>query len=113
MGLFPLLYTAWVSVHDWNLIGGQGDFVGLKNFATVLAQPYFWTSCATPSASSYSSVPQVLAAIAIAAVLDFNLRGKTFGAWVCCSPTSWHRSPSHSSSMTSSATGTASSTAGS
>ncbi|TFC09664.1 sugar ABC transporter permease [Cryobacterium algoritolerans] len=79
MGLFPLLYTAWVSVHDWNLIGGQGDFVGLKNFATVLAQPYFWTSLRnTFSIFLLSSVPQVLAAIAIAAVLDFNLRGKTF-----------------------------------
>jgi len=79
VGLFPLLYTAWVSVHDWNLIGGQGDFVGLENFATVLGQPYFWTSLRnTFSIFLLSSIPQVIAAIAIAAVLDFNLRGKTF-----------------------------------
>jgi len=79
MGLFPLLYTAWVSVHDWNLIGGQGDFVGLENFATVLSQPYFWTSLRnTFSIFLLSSIPQVIAAIAIAGVLDFNLRGKTF-----------------------------------
>lgn len=44
VGLFPLAYTAWVSLHDWNLIGGQGDFVGLENYGTVLSQPYFWTS---------------------------------------------------------------------
>ncbi|MBG6059253.1 cellobiose transport system permease protein [Cryobacterium sp. MP_M5] len=79
VGLFPLLYTAWVSVHDWNLIGGQGDFVGLENFSTVLAQPYFWTSLRnTFSIFLLSSIPQVLVAISIAAVLDFNLRGKTF-----------------------------------
>ncbi|TDW31066.1 carbohydrate ABC transporter permease [Cryobacterium psychrophilum] len=79
MGLFPLLYTAWVSVHDWNLIGGQGDFVGLENFATVLGQPYFWTALRnTFSIFLLSSIPQVIAAIAIAGVLDFNLRGKTF-----------------------------------
>ena len=24
VGLFPLLYTAWVSLHKWSLIGGQG-----------------------------------------------------------------------------------------
>ncbi|MDJ0323371.1 sugar ABC transporter permease [Cryobacterium sp. PH31-AA6] len=79
VGLFPLLYTAWVSVHDWNLIGGQGDFVGLENFTTVLGQPYFWTSLRnTFSIFLLSSIPQVIAAIAIAAVLDFNLRGKTF-----------------------------------
>lgn len=40
-GLFPLLYTAWVSLHSWNLIGGQGDFTGLENYAFVLAQPFF------------------------------------------------------------------------
>ena len=31
-GLFPLLYTAYVSMHDWHLIGGEGDFVGFDNF---------------------------------------------------------------------------------
>ena len=25
VGLYPLLYTAFVSVHDWHLIGGQGE----------------------------------------------------------------------------------------
>lgn len=31
VGLFPLLYTFWVSTHEWHLIGGQGDFVGFDN----------------------------------------------------------------------------------
>ena len=39
VGLFPLLYTAWVSLHDWNLIGGQGDFVGLEQYIDVLSSP--------------------------------------------------------------------------
>jgi cellobiose transport system permease protein len=78
VGLFPLLYTAWVSVHDWNLIGGQGDFVGVDNYVTVLSQPYFWTSLRnTFSIFLLSSVPQVLLAIGIAAFLDYNLRAKT------------------------------------
>ena len=79
VGLFPLLYTAWVSMHEWNLIGGQGDFVGLENFNTVLAQPYFWISLRnTLSIFLFSAVPQVLLALAIAGVLDSNLRAKTF-----------------------------------
>ena len=78
VGLFPLLYTAWVSVHDWNLIGGQDDFVGIENYVTVLSQPYFWTSLRnTFSIFLLSSVPQVLLAIGIAAFLDYNLRAKT------------------------------------
>ncbi|WP_028279528.1 sugar ABC transporter permease [Arthrobacter sp. H5] len=78
-GLFPLGYTAWVSLHNWNLIGGQGDFSGLENYAFVLSQPFFWNALGnTFSIFVLSSVPQIILAITIAAVLDANLRAKTF-----------------------------------
>ncbi|NMM24903.1 MAG: sugar ABC transporter permease [Phycicoccus sp.] len=79
VGLFPLGYTAWVSLHDWDLIGGQGDFVGLDNFANVLGQPNFRTGLRnTFSIFLLSSVPQVFAGLVLAAVLNANLRAKTF-----------------------------------
>ncbi|UEL28647.1 carbohydrate ABC transporter permease [Pseudarthrobacter sp. L1SW] len=78
-GLFPLGYTAWVSLHNWNLIGGQGKFAGLDNYAFVIAQPYFWNAVGnTFSIFILSSVPQVVIALVIAAVLDANLRARTF-----------------------------------
>ncbi|WP_149205312.1 carbohydrate ABC transporter permease [Actinotalea subterranea] len=78
-GLFPLIYTGWVSLHDWDLLGGQGDFVGFENFTQVLGQAYFWKALRnTISIFLWSSVPQVIAAIVIAAMLDANLRAKTF-----------------------------------
>lgn len=78
-GLFPLVYTAWVSLHNWNLIGGQGKFTGLENYAFVVAQPYFWNAVGnTFSIFVLSSVPQVVIALVIAAVLDANLRARTF-----------------------------------
>lgn len=79
VGLFPLAYTAVVSLHDWGLIAGRGDFVGFKNFVDVLNQPRFYTALRnTFSIFLLSSVPQIMAAIAIAAVLDQNIRAKTF-----------------------------------
>jgi cellobiose transport system permease protein len=79
VGLFPLGYTAWVSLHDWNLIGGKGEFVGLSNFSTVLAQPNFWIALRnTFSIFLLSSVPQVFVGLVLAAVLNANLRAKTF-----------------------------------
>ena len=79
VGLYPLLYTACVSLHQWHLIGGQGEFVGLKNYVDVLGQERFGRALGnTFSIFLLSSVPQVIAAIAIAAVLDANLRAKTF-----------------------------------
>ncbi|HKW72832.1 MAG TPA: sugar ABC transporter permease [Candidatus Dormibacteraeota bacterium] len=79
VGLFPLLYTAWVSVHAWDLIGGQGAWTGLDNFAFVLQQRQFWVALRnTLSIFILSAVPQLIVATAIAAALDTNLRNKTF-----------------------------------
>jgi cellobiose transport system permease protein len=79
VGLFPLLYTAGVALHEWHLIGGQGDFVGLKNFQDVLGQRFFWNSVRnTLSIFLLSSVPQVILALLIAGALDSGLRAKTF-----------------------------------
>lgn len=79
VGLFPLLYTAFVSVHEWGLITGNQGFVGLKNFQDVLGQDRFWQGMGnTFSIFVLSSVPQVIIAIFIAAILDANLRAKTF-----------------------------------
>ncbi len=78
VGLFPLLYTAWVSLHDWNLIGGQGDFVGTENFSHVLGDRLFWVALRnTFSIFLLSSVPQIMIAVVLAALLNANLRTKT------------------------------------
>ncbi len=79
VGLFPLAYTGYISLHNWNLVRGDLGFVGLDNFAYVLQQPRFGVALRnTFSIFLLSSVPQVILAILIAAVLDANLRAKTF-----------------------------------
>ena len=79
IGLFPLAYTAYVSVHEWSLLGGQGEFVGLQNYREVLDNPYFVKQLVnTISIFLLSSVPQVLIAVVLAALLDNQLRGRTW-----------------------------------
>lgn len=79
VGLFPLLYTGYVSLHQWHLIGGQGDFVGFEHFAFLLGQRPFWVALGnTLSIFLISTIPQLVFALIIAAVLDTNLRGATF-----------------------------------
>ncbi len=76
VGMFPLVYTAVVSLYDWSLIGGKGDFVGLQNYRDVLANPYFVKSAVnTLSIFILSSGPQILIALALAGLLDNALRG--------------------------------------
>jgi len=78
-GLYPLLYTAWVSLHDWQLIDGDQGFTGLDNYAKLLGDANFWNALGnTLSLFVLSTVPQLLAALGLAAVLDRGLRGRLF-----------------------------------
>ena len=79
VGLVPLVYTFVVSLFDWHLLKGQGDFVGLQNFSEVLQDRFFWNSLFnTVSIFLLSAIPQLAVALFLAAVLDQNLRAKTF-----------------------------------
>lgn len=78
-GLFPIAYTAVISFMDWDLVRNSGEFIGFDQYAYVLGQPKFWIALRnTFSIFLLSSVPQLLLAIFIAAMLDQNIRAKTF-----------------------------------
>jgi cellobiose transport system permease protein len=77
-GLFPLVYTAWVSLHDWTLLSEDHPFVGAKNFTTLLTDGYFWNATFnTLSIGVVSTVPQLLLAIWLAHLLNRTLRFRT------------------------------------
>jgi len=79
VGMFPLLYTGYVSMHEWSLIGGKGEYVGLDNYRAVFEDRYFWRALRnTVSIFLLSSVPQVIIALVIAGLLDTQLRARTF-----------------------------------
>ena len=78
-GLFPIIYTAYISLQDWDMIRNSGEFIGLEHFQWVLQDRQFWIALRnTFSIFLLSSVPQVILATFIAAMLDTNLRAKTF-----------------------------------
>jgi len=79
VGLFPIVYTAVISFQDWDLVRNTGTFTGWDNFAFVLQDREFWLSLRnTFSIFVLSSVPQLIVATIIAAMLDKNIRAKTF-----------------------------------
>lgn len=79
IGIFPIAYTLNVSLYDWHLLKGQGEWVGLENYISVLYDPFFWNAFGnTVSIFLLSSVPQLFFATVIAALLDQALRAKTF-----------------------------------
>lgn len=78
VGLFPLIYTVYVAVHDWDLLKGEGDFVGLGNFVEILGDAMFWNSIFnTLSIFLLSAIPQLAVALLVAYLLDRGLRAPT------------------------------------
>ncbi|MBG6083828.1 carbohydrate ABC transporter permease [Zhihengliuella flava] len=79
VGLFPIGYTAVISFMEWDMVRGEGTFVGFEQYAWILTQPKFWTALGnTFSIFLLSSVPQLIFALFIAALLDRHIRAKTF-----------------------------------
>src|SRR5690606_6078030 len=79
IGVFPIAYTVNVSLYDWHLLKGQGDFVGLANYESILNDPFLWNAFGnTISIFLLSAIPQLIVATVVAALLDQAIRGKTF-----------------------------------
>lgn len=77
-GLFPLGYTLWVSLHDWEIVG-EREFVGLRNYAELLGDDRFWNAVYnTLGIFVIATVPQLSLAMVLAHVLNRQLRGRTF-----------------------------------
>ena len=78
-GLFPLIYTLWVSLHDWSLLAGDQGFVGLANYRELAQDADFWRALTnTIGIFVLATIPQLILATVLAQVLNSNLRGRTF-----------------------------------
>jgi cellobiose transport system permease protein len=80
VGLFPLLYTSYLSLFDRELLDFESTFIGFDNYTELLADSQFWNALFnTISIFVLSSVPQIVVAVAVAALLNTRLRMPT--AW--------------------------------
>jgi len=80
-GLFPLVYTGYVSFTGWraDTPGSEHRHVGWQNYVTLGHDPFFWNAVKnTIGIGVLSTVPQLLMALGIAHLLNYRLRGRTF-----------------------------------
>ena len=77
-GLFPMVFTLWVSLHDWSLLGDR-TWVGLDNYRALLEDDHFWNALVnTLGIFVLATVPQILMALGLAQLLNAKLRARTF-----------------------------------
>lgn len=73
--LGPLVFTLYLSFHDWDLLRVDRPFVGIGNYVELAQDPLFWRSLA--NTALYSLYVPVSMALALGAALILNqpLRG--------------------------------------
>jgi multiple sugar transport system permease protein len=72
---YPLIYALWISFQEVGFFGGySADFVGLKNYQAVVADPAFWRSLGI---SVRFTVGAVIATLVIGLLLALVLRDLT------------------------------------
>ncbi|ROT32945.1 carbohydrate ABC transporter permease [Micromonospora sp. HM5-17] len=77
-GLFPVLYTVYVSLFDYELLSGTKEFVGLENYRVLLEDSQFWNAAYnTVGIFVLSTVPQLIAALILANLLNRQMRART------------------------------------
>lgn len=76
VGLYPLLYTAWVALHKWSLGSDKPDaYVGLENFRRLWHDTLFWNALKnTISIFVISSSTQIILALLLAVLLNEQIR---------------------------------------
>src|SRR5262249_27053281 len=64
-GLYPMLWTLWMSLHKWNLVDHRRNaFIGLDNFTALMSDPNFWNAVRnTFGMFVLATVPQLLLAL--------------------------------------------------
>ncbi|WP_436757578.1 carbohydrate ABC transporter permease [Streptosporangium sp. V21-05] len=77
-GVFPLGYTLWVSLHEWELAGDK-TLVGLDNYIELITDEAFWNAVFnTLGMFVLSTVPQLVLALLLANALNKRIRGRLF-----------------------------------
>jgi len=77
-GVYPLLYTGYLSLHKYTLTGGDLGFAGLANYRRILADDHSWTVMGnTFGLFLVATVPQLLLALLLASWLNKRLRFRT------------------------------------
>ena len=80
IGFYPMAYSGYLSFFSWPRFGAQhGPWVGWANYGHVLHDPVFRKALVnTLGIFVISSVPQIVIATIVAALLDNELRARTW-----------------------------------
>lgn len=77
--LFPVVFSFYLSFHQWNMFGGAPTFVGLDNYSKMFQSAEFWQVLGNTAIYTLGTVPINMAlSLWIAYILNKKIIGKKF-----------------------------------
>jgi cellobiose transport system permease protein len=77
-GAFPLFYTMWVSLFDWDFLADTHSWIGFDNYTRLFGDYTFWNAVVnTGQILVLATVPQLILALLLAYALNQALRART------------------------------------
>ena len=79
VALWPAAQTMWVSLHKASMIMPGAEFIGLQNYRDLVSDEDFRNAVVnTIGIFLLATIPQILSALGLAALLNSQLRARTF-----------------------------------
>jgi ABC-type sugar transport system permease subunit len=79
LNIGSLLYAVFISVFDWNIRSGAGEFIGIENYQGALTDPIFARAVQNSLYYAVVWVPLTMAVgLFLAVLVNQKLRGRTF-----------------------------------
>lgn len=75
---FSIMFTVWLSLHDWNGVGPIDDFVGFDNYRQALSSSFFWSSLGRMLILGIAIPVSMALGLLVAVLLQTGIRG----AWI-------------------------------
>ncbi|MBN2908111.1 sugar ABC transporter permease [Polycladomyces sp. WAk] len=76
---YPVLFSVWLTFHDWNLVSPEIPFVGLENYERLLNDDLFFKSLWNTLRFILINIPlQIGLALILAVALNQPLKGRGF-----------------------------------
>ena len=74
---FPIVFSFYLSFHEWNMFSTTRDFVGVKNYLALIQSTDFWKVFGTTAVYTFVTVPlNMVVALGAAIFLEKKLAGK-------------------------------------
>lgn len=75
--LFPVIFSFYLSFHQWNMFSTDTDFIGLENYSRLFQDPEFWNVLKNTAIYTFGTIPlNMVFSLMIAYILNKKIAGK-------------------------------------